>query len=77
MKQIRNRAIQTYIKFRFPGWRIDWIAPDMTVLTRSDGRYWLVPDKREAWSWMDLAQWLVPAVIYLWSAIMVSGVVLG
>lgn len=78
MRGIRNKVIQAYIKFRFPGCRIDWVSPDLAVLTGVNGlRCWVILDKRKTWSWMDFAQWLVPAVICLWSAIVVSGVMLG
>ena len=52
MRGIRNKVIQAYIKFRFPGCRIDWVSPDLAVLTGVNGlRCWVILDKRKTWSW--------------------------
>lgn len=76
IRGIRNRVIQTYIKYRFPEWRIEWVSDEWAVAIRSDGKRWLVPDK-EPFNWSRFANWFVPASISLCGLIMATGMVLG
>lgn len=72
---LKRRLCTMLIRREYGKCHIEWVAPDMAVVTTADGHVNLLTYRR--FNLVDFAQWLVPATICLWSLIMVSGVVLG
>lgn len=63
---MRRKIIAFEIRIRYPGWRLDWVAPRKAMLTSPEGKRYLIPYNPRPWSWQHLVTWLVPAVIWLW-----------
>lgn len=68
-----------YLRLRFPGWRLDWVAPYQVVITNREGQRWLAilrpryrPKQSDDCSLLEMVLWMVPALIVICSAWMVT-----
>ena len=72
---LKRRLCTMLIRREYGSCHIEWVAPDAAVVTTNASRRYLLTYHR--FCWMELAQFLVPATICLWSLVVVSGVLLG
>ena len=68
-----------YLRLRFPGWRLDWVAPYQVIITNRKGQRWLAilrpryrSKRSEDGRWTEMVLWMVPGLIVIGSAWMVT-----
>lgn len=59
----KHLYIRIYVAIRYPDCRLDWVGPEMAMLTSPDGDMWLIRDRKPADWWMQLAVKLIPGSI--------------
>lgn len=63
--------LRAYVAVRYPECRLDFIGPDMAMITSPEGDRWLIRDRKPADWWTQLAYRLVPATIYTGAGMLV------
>lgn len=76
-RRIRKRPakhiyLRMYVAVRYPLCRLDWVAPDMAMLTSPDGERWLIRDRKPELWWSSLAMQFVPASICIGCAFLLA-----
>lgn len=61
----KHLYLRTYVAIRYPDCRLDFVGPDMAMLTSPTGDQWLIRDRKPADWWSQLAMQVVPASIWL------------
>lgn len=67
----KHRYIRIYVAIRYPDCRLDWVGPEMAMLTSPTGDRWLIRDRKPADWWTHMAGHLVPVAICTGSGLLV------